>query len=200
MDAIVLDAQQYAMQIMSEYDRAHDFQHIIRVYNTALEICRSENSNVFIVKLAALFHDLDDRKLTKQTENYWLKRWPFFSKLAVHESALLINVINSVAYSKGVQPNCIETAIIQDADRLDAIGALGLARAFTYGGSVGMPIVSSENVQTSVNHIYEKMIKIKDSLHTTRAKEMAKERHDFLLSFIDQINRELTIGGLTIEE
>ena len=178
----------------------HDFYHTLRVYRTAMAIAREENCNWEIVMLGALLHDADDKKLFA-TENYANARRLLQEYGASPEvTRQVIGVISTVSFGEGKIPDTIEGKIVQDADRLDAMGAVGIARTFAYGGSRGLPIHDPEippqmgmtpeqyrsHKGTSVNHFYEKLLTLKDTLHTQAAKEIAQKRHRFMEAFLQE--------------
>lgn len=186
----------------------HDWWHVWRVVNLAKEISQKEGANETIVELAALLHDVDDWKLASSSENYTntiqiLSEAQYNSKIINK----VVNVIKQVSFKgAGVntKPTTIEAMVVQDADRLDAIGAIGVARAFAYGGAKGrqiyIPGVEPVLYNTfeeyknakghTINHFYEKLLLIKDLINTQTAKEIAKERHVFMLNFLNQFTNE----------
>ena len=186
----------------------HDWWHVWRVVNLAKEISQKEGANETIVELAALLHDVDDWKLASSSENYTntiqiLSEAQYNSKIINK----VVNVIKQVSFKgAGVntKPTTIEAMVVQDADRLDAIGAIGVARAFAYGGAKGRQIYipgvepvlhnTFEEYKNAkghtINHFYEKLLLIKDLINTQTAKEIAKERHAFMLNFLNQFTNE----------
>ena len=178
----------------------HDYYHTLRVYRTAMTIAREESCNREIVMLGALLHDADDKKLfaTKDYANArkLLENYGASSDLTEQ----VIGVISTVSFGDGKVPETIEGKIVQDADRLDAMGAVGIARTFAYGGSHGLPIYDPEMLPkmdmtpeqyrshkgTSVNHFYEKLLCLKDTLHTQTAKKIAEKRHQFMEEFLEE--------------
>ncbi len=182
----------------------HDFHHTMRVYRNAMAIAKETACHEEAVALGALLHDADDQKLFS-TENYENAR-----KLLKRNGASadleekVIDVISTVSFSAGKTPRTIEGKIVQDADRLDALGAIGIARTFAYGGSHGTPMYDPEipprenmtpsqyrnHTGTSFNHFYEKLLKLKDGMHTQKAKEMAAHRHAFIETFAREFLQE----------
>ncbi len=184
----------------------HDWWHTFRVWNNAKNIVRKEKADLFIVEMAALLHDVADEKLNngdasagKQKVINWLK------SLNIDEENIqkIWNAINSVSFKGAKTKNpakTIEAKIVQDADRLDAIGAVGIARAFAFGGNIKRDIydpavkpIQHQNYEeykkregTSINHFYEKLLLLKDRMNTNSAKKIAKKRHDFLLVFLKE--------------
>lgn len=180
----------------------HDYWHTFRVYQNAMLIAKEESCDMEVVLLGALLHDVDDGKLF-QTEDYANAR-KILAKLHTKEETVrqIIEVISQVSF-KGkdtVTPTTIEGKIVQDADRLDAIGAIGAARTFAYGGSKGRSIhdpniqpimdMSAEEYRnyksTSINHFYEKLFLLKDRMNTETGKRIAMERDRFMHVFVDE--------------
>ena len=182
----------------------HDFYHTMRVYRNAMTIAEETPCDSQVVALGALLHDADDRKIFA-TENYENARSLLKSYGATDQlEEAVIHVISTVSFGNGKTPATIEGKIVQDADRLDALGAIGIARTFAYGGSHGTPMydpeipprenMSAEQYRThkgtSFNHFYEKLLKLKDLMHTKKAKEMAAHRHAFLETFAQEFLQE----------
>lgn len=184
----------------------HDYWHTIRVYRNACYIADYEPCDKEIVELAALLHDVDDRKLF-HTENYANARRIMAEEGISNEIiARVIDAIATVSF-KGddtVTPSTPEGKIVQDADRLDALGAIGIARAFAFGGSRGRAMynpaerpaehMTEEEYRTrngtTVNHFYEKLFLLKDLMNTETAKQIAERRDAFMHEFIDEFLSE----------
>ena len=169
----------------------HDWFHIERVYNLSRYLAEKENADSFIVEMAALLHDIDDWKFSSSNDTNTTNTEVFLRKIQVNEEELIkiIKIINTISFKGGVvdsSQETIEGKVVQDADRLDAIGAIGIARTFAYGGNKNRVIydpnikpinftsleeVKSENNHT-VNHFYEKLLKLKDLMNTKSAKEI----------------------------
>ena len=165
----------------------HDAEHTLRVYRNALLIASQEqNCDLEIVSLAALLHDVDDHKLF-HTENNANAR-SFLAEHGISETKinLICDAINSVSFSQnlGRKPETIEGKIVQDADRLDALGAIGIARTFAYGGEHG------RSIESSVQHFHDKLLLLKDQINTASGRKMAEERHAFLLTFLNELHIE----------
>lgn len=184
---IVKEAMEYVRTLFQGNSDGHDFDHTMRVYCTAMEIAETEpRCDKLIVALAALLHDADDYKLfeTKNNANARI----FLDSQNVDEATKvrICMAINSVSFSKnrGKCPELLEGKIVQDADRLDAIGAIGIARTFAYGGKHG------RSLDSSIEHFHEKLLLLKGMMHTERAKEMAEDRHAFMESFLQEWEKE----------
>lgn len=191
-------------QLFAKDASGHDFYHTMRVYRNAMTIAKETACDKEVVALGALLHDADDKKLFS-TKNYENAR----KLLAVYGASTqleekVIDVISTVSFGGGKTPHTLEGEIVQDADRLDALGAIGIARTFAYGGSHGTPMYDPEipprenmtpeqyrsHKGTSFNHFYEKLLKLKDGMHTQKAKEMAAHRHAFLETFAQEFLEE----------
>lgn len=182
----------------------HDYYHSIRVYKLATYICKKENADLEIVQLAALLHDVDDYKLFGGNAGNYSNAEMFLkdNKVSDVKIKLICEIIASISF-KGTDtkvPKSIEGKIVQDADRLDAIGAIGIARTFAYGGSKHrmMHIPGEkprENMNfeeysksngTTINHFYEKLLKLKDLMNTKTARILAESRHKYMESFLEE--------------
>jgi uncharacterized protein len=188
----------------------HDWFHIERVYRNALLIAESETCNIEIVKLGALLHDIADSKFHNGDETIGPKTARIFLESQnVSEEIIthVINIIQNISFKGGnfdKKFNSIELEIVQDADRLDAIGAIGIARTFNYGGFKNRQIynpaiapkltMSKEEYKNSdaptLNHFYEKLLLLKDKMNTETGKKIALERHKFMENFLSQFYAE----------
>ena len=180
----------------------HDYEHSIRVYNNSLLINKMVKGNEFIISLATLLHDVDDSKVFK-TSNFENARL-IMNKYSVDRMIIeqVIEVISTVSFKGGNNdiPKKIEGEVVQDADRLDAIGAIGIARAFTYGGyhkrkmyDPNIPPRDKMTIEeyrsnngTTINHFYEKLIKLESSMNTTVGRKIASERTKFLKEYLER--------------
>lgn len=184
---IVEEAIAYIRALFQENSDGHDFDHTMRVYRTAMEIADSEpHCNRFIVALAALLHDADDYKLFATKNNANARAFLDSQRIDESMAARICTAIDSVSFSKnkGRCPQQIEGRIVQDADRLDAIGAIGIARTFAYGGKHG------RTLDSSIEHFHEKLLLLKDMMHTEKAKKLAESRHAFMKSFLQEWEKE----------
>lgn len=185
----------------------HDFYHSLRVYNLATEIARSERADLKIVQLASLLHDVDDKKLFHQNTVIDCSRsFLLEHKVSTSEIDMICQIIQEVSFkgNESVKPSTMEGMIVQDADRLDALGAIGVARTFAYGGSRGrklhdpceapkLDMTADEyynTIGTSINHFYEKLLKLKDIMNTVEGKKIAEYRHQFILNFLEEFYLE----------
>lgn len=204
MEKIINSVKEY---FKNEYS-GHDFYHTLRVYKTAKTIAILENADIEIVSLVSLLHDVDDFKLSKDTyknkdnARKILNENNFSNK----EIDLICSIIDEISYkgSDSKPAQSIEGQIVQDADRLDAIGAIGIARAFTYGGNHNRmmydPLVLPKlnmneeeyrnHISTTINHFYEKLFNLKDLMNTRTGKKIAEERHNYMKEYIDRFLEE----------
>ena len=186
-DTIIKNAVEYINELFGGNSDGHDALHTLRVYKNMKLIAQSyPEADLFIMSLSALLHDADDHKLFK-TENNANAR-SFLAKNDVPEKSIeqICEIINGVSFSKnrGKTPETLEGKIVQDADRLDAIGARGIARTFAYGGKVG------RSLDDSVQHFYDKLLLLKDEMNTDAAKEIAKARHEYMEGFLKEYYEE----------
>ncbi|POS03050.1 uncharacterized protein Q361_101151 [Flavobacterium croceum DSM 17960] len=188
----------------------HDWYHIERVYKNALLIAREEKCNITVVKLAALLHDIADSKFHDGDETIGPKKArEFLASLSIASEDVehVVQIIENISFKGGnfEKPfNSIELQIVQDADRLDAIGAIGIARTFNYGGYKNRSIYNPEiapkinmtkeeykkSEAPTINHFYEKLLLLKDKMNTETGKKLAKNRHVFMERFLAQFYAE----------
>lgn len=189
---------------------SHDWQHIERVRRTALGLQKQEGGDPLVIELAALLHDISDHKYNggdfEEGQKVVLKLLSQFD--CPEELAIKVAAVVSVVSFKGAlvmdSPTSLEGQIVRDADRLDAIGAIGIARAFAYGGSRNRALYLPEVQSTlhnskeayaqdqghTINHFYEKLLLLKDRMETKSAQKLANERHAFMLQFLKQFKAE----------
>lgn len=182
-------------QILKYDSSGHNMDHIMRVYHMALQISNKEGGDVALIGIASLLHDVDDSKLvassTEDLEN--ATRIMNLVGLPQEDIMKVKQIIHEISYTKqvsGVKTSSTEAKIVQDADRLDAIGAIGIARTFAYGGANRRPMFGSAN-QSSLVHFYDKLLKLQGLINTDYAKQLAKRRHEFLMVYLTELNQEL---------
>ncbi|MBY0122688.1 HD domain-containing protein [Bacillus sp. S/N-304-OC-R1] len=209
MHDVIQKAEDFVRNLLGNDCTGHDWYHIERVRRNALYICEKENKgDSYIIELAALLHDVPDEKLNASKEEGERKLFDFLDtiELEQHVRDEVIDIIGSISFKGGKKSvlNSIEAMIVQDADRLDAIGAIGIARAFAFGGKKGQPIYSPEvgvrdkmteeeyrkGKSSSIHHFYEKLLKLKDLLNTETAKEMAEKRHGLMENYLEEFFNE----------
>ncbi|MEA0552358.1 HD domain-containing protein [Lysinibacillus irui] len=192
--------------VYAQFDASHDFQHIERVYQNALAILQSEpTADAEVVKIAVLLHDVSDKKYTdsKEQEEQLIAELPLSEDKKQH----IRDCIAQVSFNGGneLEATSLEAKIVRDADRLDAIGAIGIARTFAYGGAKGRKLYDKDEEAranmseseyrqkntSSVTHFYEKLLLLKDLMVTEKGKKMALERHQFMESFLQQLQHEI---------
>ena len=200
----------FVKEKLQNAEGGHDWFHVERVYNNALLIAEDETCDLQVVKLAALLHDVADSKFHNGDETLGAKMArEFLVAQNVAEETInhVIAIIENISYKGGnfeKEFHSKELEIVQDADRLDAIGAIGIARTFNYGGFKNRPLynpniqpnlnMSKEEYKNSeaptLNHFYEKLLLLKDKMSTETGKKIAKKRHNFMVSFLSQFYSE----------
>jgi uncharacterized protein len=189
----------------NEYS-GHDWFHTLRVFKTATRIAEAEGADLVTVQLAALLHDVDDRKLSPETYEDKANAREFLSENNVDAGRIegICRIIGEISFAENCVPSTLEGKCVQDADRLDAIGAIGIARAFAYGGNhnrlmyhpdvkPNLNMSKEEYVNsnsTTVNHFYEKLFKLTDMMNTETAKSIAREREEFMRGFLAEFMDE----------
>ena len=200
----------YVEALFTNEGTGHDWWHIFRVWKTATKIAEESNADQFVVQLAALFHDIADWKFHDGDLSAGSRRTKEILESMDVDEKVINHVCEIVEYisfkGAGVenQINSIEDMIVQDADRIDAIGAIGIARAFAFGGSRNRimhdPDIKSEshetfeayknNVSPTINHFYEKLLLLKDMMNTKMGKKIAVERHKYMKEYLKQFYKE----------
>ena len=190
-DTLIDAAIDYIHELFQGNSGGHDAAHSLRVYYNAMLIAEKEpDCDRGIVALAALLHDTDDHKLFHTQNNANARSFLSRQGIDPETAERICSVINAVSFSqnRGRCPDTLEGKIVQDADRLDAIGAIGIARAFAYGGEHG------RTMDSSVEHFHEKLLLLKDEMNTETARQMAEPRHRLLEQFLKEYTEE-TAGG-----
>jgi len=200
----------YVKETLQGAEGGHDYFHIERVYKTALTIAKTENVNNFIVALGALLHDIADSKFYNGDETIGPKKArKFLEAQGVNEEIIIHieKIIKNISFKGGnfkKEFTSKELEVIQDADRLDAIGAIGIARCFNYGGFKNRALYDPDilpnlhmtkeeykkSTAPTINHFYEKLLLLKDRMNTTTGKKIAEERHNFMQTFLNQFFKE----------
>jgi len=185
---LISDAIDFVSDLLENNSGGHDTAHSLRVYKNALEIAGNEpGCDMTVVSLAALLHDVDDHKLFNHENNENAREFLSNSGVPNEKIEEICSVINSVSFSKnrGKKPETLEGKIVQDADRLDAMGAIGIARTFAFGGEHG------RSIEESVMHFHEKLLLLKDEMNTESARKIAESRHAFLEEFLSHYYEEI---------
>lgn len=188
------EAKRIAKGYMDKNDVMHGWDHALRVYNLSVRIGREEDADLEVLGLAALFHDTG---IHMDRENHEKASAKIASDVMKGYEKLnqVVYCIESHRFSKRMKAETLEAKILQDADRLDATGAMGITRTMVFGGMVNRPIhipekkISREykgRSETSIDHFYEKLLKIKDTLNTETAKKMAEHRHAYMEQFLEE--------------
>jgi len=208
MKEIIEKAKAFAYEIHQGDESGHDWYHIERVHKNAVAIAQDyPQANLLIIELSALLHDIADVKMENH-EQLSKRLLEFLQQLSIssEDKEAILQAIASVSYNGGnnTTPNTLEGKIVQDADRLDAIGAIGIARTFAYGGKKGQaiydPSIQVRNTlteesyrnekSTSINHFYEKLLLLKDLLHTPKAQQLAEEKQYIMEQFLKHFFNE----------
>ena len=210
MASIIEETVQFVKITLTDAEAGHDWWHILRVWNNAKLIAETEDADLLVVELAALLHDIADSKFYNGDEEVgpqiagnFLQSKGVDSSVINHVQQIIRNL--SFKASLGVVDfKSHELNIVQDADRLDAIGAIGIARAFTYGGYKNREMynpeikpvlnMSKEEYKNSstptINHFYEKLLLLKDKMNTETGRRISGERHRFMETYLEQFNNE----------
>lgn len=200
--------EQYAKRVLSADTSGHDWSHIERVVNTTKAIAKAEGADLFFCEAAALLHDVIDDKIIKDPVVALKELKEFLTSIEVTPEQIeaIVSIITRMSFKNHheKQELSLEGKVVQDADRLDAIGAIGVARVMCYSGSTGRPIhipdmKPRENMtpeeyrngeSTAIMHFYEKLLKLKDLMNTKYGNELAKGRHEFLETYLEQFYAE----------
>ncbi|WP_310832589.1 HD domain-containing protein [Paenibacillus pedocola] len=207
-------AEDFAKAQLGRDTTGHDWFHTDRVRNTAALIAGMEGADVLICTIAALLHDVADEKLNDSKEAGLLKVHNWLAEHLTDEQKIrhIMLIIETMSFSGGggAPMSTLEGQCVQDADRLDALGAIGIARTMVFSGAKGRPVYDpdltprDESLQkeyrdyskgTAVNHFYEKLLKLKDLMNTPYGRKLAEERHDFMLLYLEQFYKEWNQGS-----
>ena len=208
METIINDAIEFVKRVFENDYSGHDFFHTMRVYKMATRIAEEEGADLLTVQLTALLHDVDDIKLSPSTHANKDRAVGFLRERGVDKTVIstICEIISQVSFkgTDSVAPTTIEGQCVQDADRLDAIGAIGIARTFAFGGNRNQtmydpdvkPVLNMKasqyhnHVSTTLNHFYEKLFLLKDMMNTTTAKKIAEQRDEYMRSFVAEFLNE----------
>lgn len=200
--------EKFVFEALKHEGSGHDWWHIHRVAEMARTIATNENADIFICEMAALLHDLADEKVVgnEQKGIEQIRDWLKSIEMDAHQIAQIIEIITTMSFKGGGQPPMatLEGKVVQDADRLDAIGAIGIARAFVFSGAKGQIIYEpelkpKENMSkqeyirretTAINHFYEKLLKVKDLMNTYYGKQLAEKRHAYMELYLKEFYEE----------
>src|SRR3989338_1683464 len=197
---------------MDHGEPGHDWHHIERVWKMARRIGKEENADMFIVEMAALLHDIADWKFHGAGANESKAReWLLSMNASSADIEKIIHIIEHISFKGSGEKEkmqSLEGKVVQDADRLDAMGAIGIARAFTFAGHKNIPIfvpgvevrknitfdMYKETEKSAINHFYEKLLLIKDRMNTPTGKRLAENMHKFMEKYLEQFFKEVKIG------
>jgi uncharacterized protein len=211
-EKVIENAITFVKKTLKNAEGGHDWFHIDRVFKNAILISKEEKVDPFIVSLGALFHDIADPKFHHGDETIGPKiTKAFLKKQQVDEVVInhVIHIIKHISFKNSLDDktksfNSIELKVVQDADRLDAIGAIGIARCFNYGGFKNRTLYDPEilpnlemdketyknSTAPTINHFYEKLLLLKDRMNTNSGKKIALSRHDFMVEYLNQFYSE----------
>lgn len=207
---IISNTETFVKSTLKNAEGGHDWFHILRVWNNAKQIALHENVDGFIVELGALLHDIADSKFHNGDETIGPKIAREFLETQQVDTSIIehiVRIISNISYKGGnfnQKFTSPELDVIQDADRLDAIGAIGIARCFNYGGFKNRPLYNPEikpnlnltkeeyknSKSPTINHFYEKLLLLKDRMNTKTGKKIAEERHQYMEVFLQQFYNE----------
>ncbi|MDF9800772.1 uncharacterized protein OKW21_006035 [Catalinimonas alkaloidigena] len=209
-ETVIQKTIDFVKETLSDAEGGHDWWHIFRVWNLSKHIAQTEDVDMFVVELGALLHDIADSKFHDGDEEIGPpKAREFLSTLNVEEAIItqVENIIANISFKGGRAPQQFkspELDVIQDADRLDAMGAIGIARTFNYGGYKNREIYNPEikpnftmtreeykqSKAPTINHFYEKLLLLKERMNTSTGKKMAEHRHQFMEAFLEEFYQE----------
>lgn len=205
---VIKAAEKLVRDKLSKDGTGHDWYHVDRVRKAALILGKKEKADLFIVEVAAILHDLYDWKFSDWKKGLELiKKWLIKQNVQLSDTDSICYIIENISYKLGTNKHkmkTIEGRVVQDADRLDALGAIGIARLFAFGGFVGRPIYDplikpveykkfglfKKTSSTSLNQFYEKLLRLRKGMNTKNGKKMAKARDVFLRKYLKQFLQE----------
>lgn len=211
-EKIIQETIAFVKTTLEGAEGGHDWFHIERVYKNSLLIAKEEKVDMLIISLGALLHDIADAKFHNGDETIGPKIASDFLKSKNISSSIIehvVKIIENISYKSSLETkkerfNSLELQVVQDADRLDAIGAIGIARAFNYGGFKNRALYDpnilpnlnmtkeeyKKSTAPTINHFYEKLLLLKDKMNTLSGKKIAEQRHSFMLQFLSQFKDE----------
>ncbi|MBH0156072.1 HD domain-containing protein [Fictibacillus sp. 5RED26] len=207
-EKMIEQTETFVKDKLRDESSGHDWYHIYRVKNLALNIAEKEGADHFVCVMAALLHDIADEKIAETEEEGLKEVKQWLESISVEKAYIthIMTIISTMSFKggSGKEMESIEGKVVQDADRLDAIGAIGIGRTFAYSGAKGqlmydpaIPIretMTKEQYRnersTAINHFYEKLLKLKHGMNTPYAKKLADDRHAFLENFLEQFFEE----------
>lgn len=208
MELVIQSALDYIRDVFQNDFSGHDYYHSLRVYRMAVALAKEENADVDIAALAALLHDVDDRKLSPETTKEKTNAVNFMRGQNVPEAVIsqVLTILDEVSFkgTDSVTPSTLEGKCVQDADRLDALGAIGIARTFAYGGSHQRALYDPEvppnpnmdekeyqkSNSSTLNHFYEKLFLLESMMNTQAGRRIARKRTRYMEQFVAEFLRE----------
>ena len=208
---IIEATKTFVKATLKDAEGGHDWFHIERVYNNALLISKHEDVDVFVVSLSALLHDIADSKFHNGDDSVGprlAREFLFKQNVTSEVIEHVVYIIANMSFNKSLEGDLVFTSkeleVVQDADRLDAIGAIGIARCFNYGGFKNRALYNPDikpnlnmskaeyktSIAPTINHFYEKLLLLKDKMNTYTGKQIAAERHDYMEDFLKQFYAE----------
>lgn len=212
LDTIISSTESYVRELFKQRESGHDWLHVERVLKNAEDIAaNTQGADLFIIRMAILLHDVPDSKFFDGDEAKGLMLLQeYLDALDIDKDIKdkIVYIVENMSFKHSFHfhgDKDINFQIVQDADRLDAIGAIGIARAFSYGGFKGRPFYDKDSSpktfsdgaayvgsnSSTINHFYEKLLLLKDQMNTTAARTIAERRHDFMISFLEEFNDEV---------
>ena len=202
--------QHYVMETLEKAEAGHDWWHVLRVFNISVEMAQKMNADMTVVSLASLLHDVGDSKFHDGDETIGPRMIrEFLNTLPLDKNIFeeVMYIVENMSFKRSFDfkgEKSLAFQIVQDADRLDAIGAIGIARAFSFGGFKGRPFYDPSilpqqhddgksykaSQAPTINHFYEKLLLLKDQMNTTQGRTMAEKRHAYMLTFLEQFYAE----------
>ena len=209
-DLLITNTKKFVKSTLTSAEGGHDWFHVERVFHTAVHIAKQEGIPLLVVKLGALLHDIGDSKFHNGDETIGPKLALEFldtQPIAFQDKVHIINIIKHISFKNSFDTATFESReleVVRDADRLDAMGAIGIARCFNYGGFKNRQLynpdiapVTKHNKSSyknskapTLNHFYEKLLLLKGLMHTKTAKILAEERHEFMVAYLEQFKKE----------
>ena len=207
-DAVVAATEAFVQERLANHGAGHDWNHTERVTRLARRLAEAEGANHLVVQLAALLHDIADFKFSGDEEASGRQAAAWLAGQGVEGAMIahVVEIINTLSFKSVDQPRLrtLEGQCVQDADRLDALGAIGIARTFAYGGWKGTPMhdpampprvgMTAEEYRahlgTSVNHFHEKLLHLRDLMNTPTARRLAEARHQYMVEFLARFEAE----------
>jgi len=209
-DKLIAETVRFVKETLKNAEGGHDWWHIYRVWQLAKQIAATEKVDILVVELGALLHDIADAKFHDGDESVGPKlAQEFLLSQGVNQQHIehVVSIINNISFGGGNHNQVfksLEIDVVQDADRLDALGAIGIARTFNYGGFKNREMYNPEiapnlnmtkeeyrnSTAPTINHFYEKLLLLKDRMNTATGKQMAENRHQFMVLFLDEFYAE----------